>query len=88
MARSSIEAEYCYVAATTTELRWVFSLLLEFGVSVTQTPIIYYDNIRATNLYANLVFQSRMKHVALDYHFIREQVQIGSLCVAYVSSGN
>ena len=27
-----------------------------------------------------------MKHVALDYHFIREQVQSGLLRVAHVSS--
>ena len=29
-----------------------------------------------------------MKHVALDYHFIREQVQGGSLRVAHVSSAD
>ena len=29
-----------------------------------------------------------MKHVAIDFHFIRDQVQSGSLRVAYVSSSN
>ena len=29
-----------------------------------------------------------MKHVALDYHFIRDQVQNGLLRVAHVSSAN
>ena len=36
----------------------------------------------------NLVFHSRMNHIALDYHFIREQVQNGLLQVAYVSSAD
>lgn len=36
------------------------------------------------------MFQSnihfRMKHVAIDFHFIRDQVQTGALRVAHVSS--
>jgi len=29
-----------------------------------------------------------MKHVAIDYHFLRDQVQTGVLCVAHVSSAD
>lgn len=35
---------------------------------------------------ANLVFHSRMKHLALDYHFVREKVSAGSPHVAHVST--
>ena len=86
VARSSTEAEYRSVAATAAELRWICSLLTELGVVLPQQPVIYCDNVGATNLCSNLVFHSRMKHVALDYHFIREQVQNGLLRVAHVSS--
>ncbi|RVW71213.1 Retrovirus-related Pol polyprotein from transposon RE2 [Vitis vinifera] len=34
------------------------------------------------------VFHSRMKHVALDYHFIQEQVQNGLLRVSHISASN
>ena len=74
------------MATTAIELRWICSLLTELGVDLTQQHVVYYDNVGATNLCANLVFHSRMKHVALDYHFICDQVQNGLLRVAYVSS--
>ena len=40
----------------------------------------------ATNQCTNLVFHSRMKYVALDYHFIRDRVQNGLLRVSHVST--
>lgn len=50
------------------------------------SPVIYCDNVRSTFLCANLVFQSRMKHIAIDYHFIRGQVQNGLLRVSHVNT--
>lgn len=86
VARSSTEAEYRAVANTASELRWVVSLLLEFGVPIAQTPTMYCDNIGATYLCANPVFHSRMKHITLDYHFVRGQIQHGLLRVTHVST--
>ncbi|RVW20751.1 Retrovirus-related Pol polyprotein from transposon RE2 [Vitis vinifera] len=76
VARSSTEAKYRSVAATTAKLNWVSSLLTELGVVLPQSLVIYCDNIGATNLCSNPVFHSRMKHVAIDFHFIREQVKM------------
>lgn len=86
VARSSTEAEYRAVSATASEVKWLFSLLREVGVKIDSVPTIYCDNIGATYLSANPVFHSRMKHLALDYHFIREQVQNGTLRVTHVST--
>lgn len=86
IARSSTEAEYRSVANTSSELKWISSLLQELGIKMSQTPTIYCDNVGATYLCANPVFHSRMKHVALDYHFIRHQVQSGTLRVVHVST--
>ena len=60
-------------------------LLVFFLVTLPTPPIIYCDNVGATYLYSNPVFHSRMKHVAIDYHFIRDQVQLGVLRVNHVS---
>ena len=81
-----MKVEYRSVAATAAELNWVSSLLTKLGVVLPQSPVIYCDNIRATNLCSNPVFHYRMKHVAIDFHFIREQVQNGTLRVSHVSS--
>lgn len=72
VARSSTEAEYQDVANTASEFRWITLLLTELGVRLPTSPIIYCDNIGATHLSANPIFHSRMKHLVLDFHFIRE----------------
>lgn len=79
VARSSTKAEYRVVANTASEIRWISSLLTELGIELPTMPVIYCDNIGATNLAANPIFHSRMKHLALDYHFIRDNVKAGTL---------
>lgn len=85
-ARSSTEAEYRSLASTTAEVCWVQSLLTEMGVRSSTQPVIYCDNVGATYLAANPVFHSRMKHIALDYHFVRHYIQTGQLRVSHISS--
>ena len=48
-------------------------------------PVIYCDNVSATHLCSNPVIHSHMKYVALNYHFIHEQVQSGVFRVTCVS---
>ncbi|CAA7040557.1 unnamed protein product [Microthlaspi erraticum] len=86
VARSSTEVDYRDVANTAAEIRWICSLLTELGLFVRHPPTVYFDNVGATYLCANLVFHSRMKHIALDYHFVREQIQSGILRVSHVST--
>ena len=86
VSRSSTEAEYRSVANTASELRWVCSLLSEMGIRLPTALVIYCDNMGATYLCANPVFHSRMKHVALDYHFVRGYIQSGALRVSHVST--
>lgn len=58
------------------------------GVMISHVPVIYCDNLGTTQLSANPVFHSRMKHLALAFHFVREQVQHGNLRVTHVSAGD
>lgn len=86
VTRSSTEAEYRAVAYTAAEMKWVCSLLTELGVTLTHPPVVFCDNVGATYLSANPVFHSRMKHLALDFHFVRENVRSGALRVTHVST--
>lgn len=86
VSRSSTEAEYRAVANTASEIRWLCSLLIELHIQLSTTPVIYCDNIGATYLCANPVFHSRMKHIALDYHFVRNMIQSNALRVSHVST--
>ncbi|KAL9436696.1 hypothetical protein AB3S75_022695 [Citrus x aurantiifolia] len=60
----------------------------DLHIRVPNCPVIYCDNVGATQLCSNPIFHSRMNHVTIDFHFIREQVQNGSLRVAHVSSND
>ncbi|KAG7593974.1 Ribonuclease H-like superfamily [Arabidopsis thaliana x Arabidopsis arenosa] len=86
VARSSTEAEYRALTEAASEVKWVHSLMTDLRLPLTATPVLYCDNIGATYLSANPVFHSRMKHLALDYHFVREQVQAKTLRVSHISS--
>jgi hypothetical protein len=79
VARSSTEAKYRAVASIAAEVLWIQSLLGELGITLTRPPFIHFDNIGATYLCANPVFHSKMKHIAIDYHFVRDKVSTGSL---------
>ena len=86
VARSSTEAEYRAVANAASELRWVCSLLTDLHIPLPEMSVIYCDNIGATYLAANPVFHSKMKHIALDYHFVRDNVLAGTLRVSHLST--
>ncbi|CAN6576638.1 unnamed protein product [Malus baccata var. baccata] len=86
VSRSSIEAEYRAIAATTAELTWIQSLLRELGIPLPTTPVVSCDNIGAMFYYANLVLHSHMKHINIDFQFVRDRATRGLLQVSYVST--
>lgn len=74
------------MAATTAELLWLKHLFLELQLTICSTLMVYCDNLGATYVSVNPVCHSKMKHLALDYHFIRENVQCGNLRVSNIST--
>ena len=67
-------------------MKWSQVLLRELGISLSQSPSLWCDNIGATYLTANPIFHRRMKHVEVDYHFVRERVAMKQLDVRTISS--
>ena len=53
---------------------------------MSKQPTLFCDNVGATYLCSNPVLHSRMKHISLDFHFVREQVHAGHLLVSHVST--
>jgi hypothetical protein len=74
VSRSSTEAEYKAITDATVELIWIQVLLHELGILLPRPPSLWCDNIGAMYLCANPIFHRCMKHVKVDYHFIRERV--------------
>ncbi len=86
VSRSSTESEYKSVANTAAEVIWIRSLLKELGLTLSTPPKIWCDNIGATYLSVNPIFHARTKHVAIDFHFVRELVASKDLEILFVPS--
>lgn len=74
VSRFSTEAEYKSIANTTIELLWIKALLHELGISLTSTLKLWCDNIGTTFMSINPVFHAQIKHVEIDFHFVRDRV--------------
>ncbi|KAF5464553.1 hypothetical protein F2P56_014624 [Juglans regia] len=88
VSRSSIEAKYLSMAIATIELYWLRMLLKELQINVTAPPHLWCDNLGATALAYNLIFHARIKHIEVDYHFIREKVFHKDIVINYISTNN
>ncbi|CAL1359087.1 unnamed protein product [Linum trigynum] len=88
VARSSTEAEYRALALTASETVWLQNLLTELHYTLPQAPTIFCDNLRAIHFSSNPVFHSRMKHLALDYHFVRQLVTSKALHLRHVPTAS
>ncbi|GJV92427.1 retrovirus-related pol polyprotein from transposon TNT 1-94 [Tanacetum coccineum] len=75
-AISSAEAEYIAVSGCCAQIFWMRSQLTDYGLGFNKIPL-YYDNKSAIALYYNNVRHSRLKHIDIRYHFIKEQVENG-----------
>ena len=86
VASSSTEAEYHAIAATIAKLHWVKWILSDLLTSVQLPPTLFSNNLGVTYLSANSVLHSRMKHLAIDYYFVRDLIQSFELCVVHFST--
>jgi hypothetical protein len=84
VARSSTEAEYRALANAASETIWLSTLFKELAFPIQDSPLLLCDNLGATHLSFNPVNHSRMKHIQIDLHFVRDLVQQGSLQVRHV----
>lgn len=77
ISRSSAEAEYRALAATTCELIWLTNLLHELQVPSQSPALLFCDNEAVIHIATNLSFHERTKHIELDCHFVREKITSG-----------
>uniref|UniRef100_A0A251U9V3 Putative ribonuclease H-like domain, GAG-pre-integrase domain protein n=1 Tax=Helianthus annuus TaxID=4232 RepID=A0A251U9V3_HELAN len=74
------------VANVVAELCWLRNLLLELHLPIARASLVYCDNVSAIYLSGNPIQHQRTKHIELDIHFVREQVQRGAVRVLHVPS--
>ena len=60
--------------------------LVDLGVKVKLPVSVLYDNQSAIDLSKNPVQHSRSKHIDIQYHFIKDQVEEGTIQLEYVGT--
>lgn len=55
-------------------------------MKILEPIIIYCDNTSAINIFKNPNMHAKAKHIAIKYHYLREQVQEKEVILEYVLS--
>lgn len=82
MSRFSTESEYRALSDLATEITWIRSLLNELKLPLPRKPIMWCDNLSAKALASNPVMHARFKHIEIDVHYVRDQLD--KITIAYV----
>ena len=85
VALSTTEAEYISLSEAIREGLWLKGLSEELGFGKDSVEI-HYDSQSAIALSKNVVFHERLKHVAVRYHFGRDQIKKGVIRVLKIST--
>lgn len=72
------------MADVTTELKWLHALLLNFGVSHPRSSSLFCDSKSALYIAQNPVFHERAKHIEVDFHYIRDAIQVDLVTTTHV----
>ena len=84
VALSTSEAEYVALSLATQEVVWLRRLLDDLQSSLTEQPtVLMEDNQGAIAIAKNPVAHCKTKHIDIRYHYIREAIQNGTICLNY-----
>jgi hypothetical protein len=86
VALSTTEAEYMSLARSAKQIKWMYSGMDEVGFPQPRPAVLYNDNNGAVSLTKNTKHNSRVKHIDIRHHFIRDCVENGEIIVHYVPS--
>jgi hypothetical protein len=88
VSRSSTEAEYKAMTDATAEIMWVQSVLRDLGIPSPKAAKLWCDNMGVRYLASNPISHGRMKHVEVNFHFVRDRVAHKLLEVRFISTND
>ena len=84
VALSSTEAEYMALSEATKEAIFLKRFMKELGFDHLYDGTIFCDNLGAKLLSKNSISHSRLKHIDIRHHFVRNAVREGEISVVHV----
>ena len=74
------------LARSAKQIKWMYSGMDEVGFPQPRPAVLYNDNNGAVSLTKNTKHNSRVKHIDIRHHFVRECVENGDIVVRYIPS--
>jgi hypothetical protein len=87
VALSTAKAKYIAAGHCCAQLLWMRQTLKNYGYKLSKLPLLC-DNESAILMANNPIEHSRIKHIDIRYHFMRDHQQLEDIAVAYVSTHN
>ena len=84
MARSSAEAEFRDMALSLCELLWLRIILEDLKIVVNEPMRLFCDNQLVISIAHNPVQHDMIKHIEINWHFIKEKLEKGIIQIPYV----
>jgi hypothetical protein len=85
VATSTTIAEYFALYEATTECVCLRNLMADIGIPQKGPTTIREDNQTAIKLVEDETSHKRTKHIAVKYHYSKEQQDIGTISISYIS---
>lgn len=86
IALSTTEAEYVAAASAAQEAIWIRKVLLDLGYEQKFPTTIFEDNQGCIKLANNTTSYTRVKHLDIKHHFLRDNIENGNLVLKYCPS--
>lgn len=88
VAGSPTEAEYIALYEASKEVIWLKNILAELGFDTPNPAIIFEDNTSTIRAAYNPVEHSKLKHLDINYHAVREFVELNKVAIIPISTTN
>ncbi|GJW27504.1 hypothetical protein Tco_0044379 [Tanacetum coccineum] len=85
LAISTTKAEYVSAGKACQQALWMKQALIDYDIKLDDIPILC-DNKGVIDLSKNLVLHSHTKHIEIQHHFLRDNVQKGNITIEKVAS--
>lgn len=80
------QAEFRGIAKGITEVLWIRKLINELGYTQDRACQLYCDNKETISIFENPIQHDRTKHVEVDQHFLKENLENNTISIPFVKS--
>lgn len=86
VSRSSMKSKLKAMAQDVCEILWIKGILEDLKIQYESPMKLFCDNKSSINIAHNLMHHDQTKHVEVDYHFIKKEIENETLSIQHVRS--